>query len=92
MIFWEAASLNDRAQIFAFLYQFNPVVAEKTDELLESTVEHLLVHPFLGVQRDAIRGRLLIIAQVSIIVSYWVDGANIRVMRVLHQKQQFPAG
>jgi len=92
MIFWEAASLNDRAQIFAFLYQFNPVVAEKTDELLESTVEHLLVPPFLGVQRDGIRGRLLIIAQVSIIVSYWVDGANIRVMRVLHQKQQFPAG
>ncbi|MBJ6934111.1 type II toxin-antitoxin system RelE/ParE family toxin, partial [Vibrio cholerae] len=24
------------------------------------------------------------------IVSYWVDGSKIRIMRVLHQKQKFP--
>ncbi|KAE8430693.1 type II toxin-antitoxin system RelE/ParE family toxin, partial [Vibrio cholerae] len=26
----------------------------------------------------------------SMIVSYWVDGSKIRIMRVLHQKQKFP--
>ncbi|MHA2863644.1 type II toxin-antitoxin system mRNA interferase toxin, RelE/StbE family, partial [Vibrio harveyi] len=26
----------------------------------------------------------------SMIVSYWVEGDIIRVMRVLHQKQKFP--
>ena len=91
MIFWEEASLTDREKIFEFLYDFNPTAAEKTDELIEAKVEYLLEQPLMGVQRDGIPGRLLIIQEISMIVSYWVDGSNIRIMRVLHQKQQFPA-
>ena len=44
----------------------------------------------MGVQRDIFRGRILIIPEVSMIVSYWLDGETIRIMRVLHQKQKFP--
>ncbi|EKO3558989.1 type II toxin-antitoxin system RelE/ParE family toxin [Vibrio metschnikovii] len=91
MILWEEASLNDREKIFEFLYDFNPSAAEKADELIETKVENLLDQPLMGVQRDGIRGRLLIIPEISIIVLYWVDGSTIRIMRVLHQKQQFPA-
>ena len=91
MIYWEEESLNDREKIFEFLYDFNPAAAEKTDEVIEKKVENLLQHPLMGVQRDGIRGRLLIIDEVSMIVSYWVDNSVIRIMRVLHQKQQFPA-
>ncbi|EKO3577159.1 type II toxin-antitoxin system RelE/ParE family toxin [Vibrio metschnikovii] len=91
MILWEEASLNDREKIFEFLYDFNPSAAEKTDELIETKVENLLEQPLMGVQRDGIRGRLLIIPEISMIVSYWVDGSKIRIMRVLHQKQKFPA-
>jgi len=90
MIFWEEASLNDHEKIFEFLHDFNPAAAEKTDELIESKVENLLKQPLMDVQRNGIRGRLLIIPEISMIVSYWVDGANIRIMRVLHQKQKFP--
>lgn len=91
MILWEEASLNDREKIFEFLYDFNQATAEKTDELIETKVENLLEHPLMGVQRHGIRGRLLIIPEISMIVSYWVDGPTIRIMRVLHQKQKFPA-
>jgi addiction module RelE/StbE family toxin len=90
MILWEEESLNDREKIFEFLYDFNPNAAEKTDEIIEAKVENLLKQPLMGVQRDGIRGRLLIIPEISMIVSYWVDGSAIRVMRVLHQKQKFP--
>ena len=90
MIFWEAASLDDRVKIFEFLYQFNPDAAERTDELIERKVENLLEQPLMGISRDAVNGRLLIISEVSLSVSYWIDGEAIRVMRVLHQKQQFP--
>ena len=45
----------------------------------------------MGVERSGIPGRLLIIPDVSMIVSYWVDETDIWVMRVLHQKQQFPS-
>ncbi|TXZ86522.1 type II toxin-antitoxin system RelE/ParE family toxin, partial [Vibrio cholerae] len=77
-------------KIFEFLYDFNPAAAEKTDELIETKVENLLEQPLMGVQRDGIRGRLLIIPEISMIVSYWVDGSKIRIMHVLHQKQKFP--
>jgi len=90
MILWEEASLNDREKIFEFLYDFNPEAADKTDEIIEAKVENLLEQPQMGVQRDGIRGQLLIIPEISMIVSYWVEGDIIRIMRVLHQKQKFP--
>lgn len=90
MILWEEASLNDREKIFEFLYNFNPEAADKTDEMIEAKVENLLEQPLMGVQRTGIQGRLLIIPEISMIVSYWIDGSAIRVMRVLHQKQKFP--
>lgn len=90
MILWEEESLNDREKIFEFLYHFNPEVAEKTDGIIEAKVENLLAQPLMGVQRDGVRGRLLIIPEVSMIVPYWVEGSTIRIMRVLHQKQKFP--
>ncbi|WP_318423493.1 type II toxin-antitoxin system RelE/ParE family toxin [Photobacterium leiognathi] len=90
MILWEEESLNDREKIFEFLYDFNPDAAERTDELIALKVENLLEQPLMGVKRDGIRGRLLIIPEISMIVAYWVDGSVIRIMRVLHQKQKFP--
>lgn len=92
MILWEEASLDDREEIFAFLYRHNPVVAEKTDALIEAKSENLLEHPLMGVQREGIPGRLLIIAEISMIISYSFEGSTIRIMRVLHQKQKFPSG
>ena len=90
MILWEEESLNDREKIFEFLFDFNPSAAEKTDQIIESKVENLLEQPLMGVQRDIFPGRILIIPEISMIVSYWVDGETIRIMRVLHQKQKFP--
>lgn len=90
MILWEAESLSDREKIFEFLYGFNPTAADKTDELIETRAELLLEQPFIGVQREGIPGRLLIIADISMVISYSVEASNIRIMRVLHQKQKFP--
>lgn len=90
MILWEEESLNDREKIFEFLYDFNPEAADKTDEVIEEKVENLLEQPQMGVQREGIRGRLLIIPEISMTISYWVEGDIVRIMRVLHQKQKFP--
>lgn len=90
MILWEEESLNDREKIFEFLYDFNPVAADKTDQAIEKKVENLLQHPLMGVQREGIKGRLLIIPEIFMIISYAVDKSDIRIMRVLHQKQIFP--
>lgn len=90
MILWEEEALNDREKIFEFLYDFNPAAAEKTDDIIEAKAENLLEQSLLGVQREGIPGGLLIIPEISMVVSYWADGPIIRIMRVLHQKQKFP--
>lgn len=92
MIVWEKDSLDDREVIFEFLYEFNPLVAEKTDTIIEAKVENLIQQPLMGVEREGIPGRLLIIPEVSMIVSYFVREDVIHVLRVLHQKQKFPVG
>ena len=90
MIVWEKDSLDDREVIFEFLYEFNPLAAEKTDTIIETKVENLMQQPLMGVEREGIPGRLLIIPEVSIIVSYFVREDVIHILRVLHQKQKFP--
>ena len=92
MIVWEKDSLDDREVIFEFLYEFNPLAAEKTDTIIETKVENLMQHPLMGVEREGIPGRLLIIPEVSMIVSYFVREDVIHILRVLHQKQKFPVG
>ena len=90
MIVWEKRSLDDREAIFEFLYEFNPLAAEKTDSLIEAKVENLIQQPLMGVEREGIPGRLLIIPEVSMIVSYFIKSDVIHILRVFHQKQKFP--
>lgn len=92
MIVWEKSSLNDREAIFEFLYEFSPLVAEKTDAIIEQKIENLNQQPLMGVEREGIPGRLLIVAEVSMIVSYFIKDEIIHILRVLHQKQKFPVG
>ena len=92
MIVWEKDSLDDREVIFEFLYEFNPLAAEKTDTIIEAKVENLIQQPLMGVEREGIPGRFLIIPEVSMIVSYFVREDVIHILRVLHQKQKFPVG
>ncbi|MEQ3640875.1 MAG: type II toxin-antitoxin system RelE/ParE family toxin [Alteromonas sp.] len=92
MIVWEKSSLDDREAIFEFLYEFNPLAAEKTDAIIEKKVENLNQQPLMGVEREGIQGRLLIIPEVSMVVSYFMKDDIIHILRVLHQKQKFPVG
>ena len=92
MIVWEKDSLDDREVIFEFLYEFTPLAAEKADTIIEAKVENLIQQPLMGVEREGIPGRLLIIPEISMIVSYFVREDVIHVLRVLHQKQKFPVG
>lgn len=90
MIFWEEEAINDRKKIFDYLHDYNPVVASKTDVLIESRVEDLLHYPLMGVQRPHTQGRLLIIPDIAMMVLYQTDGLSIRILRVFHQKLNFP--
>lgn len=77
---------------FEFLYEFNPSAAEKTDTIIATKVENFEKQPMMGVEREGITRRLLIIPEISMIVSYFITDDVIHILRVLHQKQKFPRG
>nr|WP_136251646.1 type II toxin-antitoxin system RelE/ParE family toxin [Ningiella ruwaisensis] len=107
MIFWEEDALKDRQYFFKYLYQFDPKVAHRCDEVIEKNISLLNEHPHLGVKKPGLPGRFLIIPAYDISIFYIiqsmaqktnqdsvkhsiVNNVDILVLRILHQKQQFP--
>ena len=62
MILWEKSSLDDREAIFEFLYEFNPLAAEKADAIIEKKVENLNQQPLMGVEREGACNRFCVTA------------------------------
>jgi addiction module RelE/StbE family toxin len=89
-IAWEDEALEDRTRIFEFLYVYNPLAADKTDEEIEKAADMLSRNPEAGVCKDGFRGRCLVLRGPSLLVFYHFDGRVIQIVRVLHQKQKFP--
>lgn len=90
MILWEKDALEDRKQLYEFLYEFNPIAADKTDDLLVAKIKLLIEHPNMGVVKPNQKGRMLIIPDVSLLVLYHLDQSYIKILRILHMKQKFP--
>jgi addiction module RelE/StbE family toxin len=90
MILWEKEAQKDREKLFEYLFQFNPSVAEKTDAILVSKITNLLYQPFMGVEKTNTKGRLFILPEISMLVSYYIDQKDIKILRVIHMKQKFP--
>lgn len=90
MILWEKEAQKDRERLFEYLYQFNPIAADKTDDILVDKIILLLHQPLIGVSREGIKGRLLIIPEISMMVAYHIENEDVKVLRVLHMKQKFP--
>ncbi|SBT19189.1 Plasmid stabilization system protein [Marinomonas gallaica] len=90
MILWEKDALKDRKRLYEFLYEFNPIAADKTDDLLVEKIKLLIEQPQMGVVKPNQKGRMLIIPDVSLLVLYHLDQSNIKILRILHMKQKFP--
>lgn len=90
MILWEKEAQKDREKLFEYLFQFNPSAAEKTDNILITKIGNLLSQPSMGIERENIKGRLLIIPEISMLVSYYTDKKDIKILRILHMRQKFP--
>ncbi|WP_067221322.1 type II toxin-antitoxin system RelE/ParE family toxin [Marinomonas gallaica] len=90
MILWEKDALKDRKRLYEFLYEFNPIAADKTDDLLVEKIKLLIDEPHMGVVKPNQKGRMLIIPDVSLLVLHHLDQADIKILRILHMKQKFP--
>ncbi|WP_308381683.1 MULTISPECIES: type II toxin-antitoxin system RelE/ParE family toxin [Enterobacterales] len=89
-VIWEDKAISDRLGIFEGLYQHNPRAAEDTDEVFEDKVGLLETNPLLGVANPHSKGRVLKLKSIPFNIYYDEQGRTVRIMRILHQKRQYP--
>lgn len=89
-VIWEEKAISDRLGIFEGLYQHNPNAAEETDEVLQNRVELLETNPLLGVVNPHSKGRILKLKSISFNIYYDEQGGTVKILRILHQKKQYP--
>jgi toxin ParE1/3/4 len=89
-IVWSPSAVEDLEQITAFIWQRNPIAAQRIWQLIHDSVLHLAEHPYLHRQSERMPGLREIVVHPNFILVYKVGTESVRIIRVLHSRQQFP--
>ena len=88
---WLKSAENDRAEIFDYIEADSPQAAVDVDLRIRDQSLTLLQFPLSG-RPGRVRGtRELVIEHTPHIVVYRVEGALIRILRVLHGARHWPS-
>ncbi|RZL96482.1 MAG: type II toxin-antitoxin system RelE/ParE family toxin [Variovorax sp.] len=90
---WSPLALDDRDRIFDYydIDQDNPRAAVMVDERIAQQIEVLIDHPEFGRPGRVNDTRELVISKSPYLVAYRILGDAVRILRVLHGKQLWPA-
>ena len=88
---WSRFALSDREAIFDHIEADNPRAAARIDDQIEAQVDDLISAPEIGRLGRISGTRELMIQRTPYIAAYQIEGDTVRVLRVLHGAQQWPA-
>lgn len=86
---WSNEAQFDLAEIQGYIEQFAPAAALALREAIETGVERLASMPFVF-RPGRVPGTREYVAHPNYIVVYRVDMIRVRVLRVLHARQEYP--
>lgn len=87
---WLARALTDRRAIYTTIEAENPAAALAVDEAITTRARQLTDHPALG-RGGRLQGTSeLILSRYEYFLVYRIAGDSIEILRVLHQRQQWP--
>jgi len=89
-IIWAAAADADLEEITQFIWQRNTIAAQRIWQLIQDSVLPLSDHPYLYRQSERMPGCREVVVHPNFVVVYQVRTESIRVLRVLHSRQQYP--
>jgi len=88
---WSAAASSDLETILFQIAAENVSVAIRVDSQIERHVDLLADFPWMG-RRGRLAGtRELVVPRCRCVVAYLVDGEIVRILRVIHGGQEWPA-
>ncbi len=88
-VFWTAEARQDRKYIREFIAQANPAAALALDQTFSEKARNLIAHPRLGRPGRIAETRELIVHSNYLLI-YDVAGEDVRILRVLHARRQWP--
>lgn len=88
---WTRLAIEDRIRIFEYIANHNPHAAIKVDDCIIEQIEWLMDFPEIGRPGRIKHTRELVIHHTPYIVAYDVTTTAIRILRILHGAQLWPA-
>ncbi|MDR2186606.1 MAG: type II toxin-antitoxin system RelE/ParE family toxin [Azonexus sp.] len=89
-IIWSNAARNDLRNIIQYIAKENPAAARRIKKLLENSVLPTAERPYLYQQSERVAGTRKIVAHPNDIIVYRVDMSTIKILRVMHVRQEYP--
>ena len=87
---WSDEAQSDLLAIVRYVAERNTVAAARLGHSIEQSTEQLPRHPYLFKTSERMPGCREIVAHPNYIVIYQVRANQIRILRVLHARRQFP--
>lgn len=88
-VFWVSAAEKDRADIFDYIAETNPLAAVEIDERFSDAAARLATHPELG-KRGLIAGTRELIPHESYRLVYEVQHDIVLILALVHTARQWP--
>jgi addiction module RelE/StbE family toxin len=88
---WTYDARSDRRAIFAYIENDNPQAALRLDEQFSKRAAQLVSHPMIG-RIGRVDGTRELVVRPNYILIYDLAGEIVRILRILHAAQQWPAG
>ena len=87
---WTHLALTDRDRLFDYIEAEHPYAAVMLDERLLKQTQQLKQFPESGRPGRVAGARELVVQRTPYIVAYQVGADTVRILRVLHEAQQWP--
>lgn len=87
---WTRPALRDLGEAGAFIASDNQQAAERMADRVREAVEYLQEQPNIGRPGRVAGTRELVVTGTPFIIVYWVRGAAVQVLRLLHHSRKWP--
>lgn len=87
---WTRKAINDLREAGLYIAADNVEAADRMAARMIEAVEYLIDHPNMGRPGRLSNTRELVVSGTPFIVVYWVRGAAVQILRVLHHARKWP--
>lgn len=87
---WTRQAMHDLQEAGEYISADNPGAARTMAKRVQEAVEYLIDHPNIGRPGRLHNTRELVVSGSPFIVIYWVRGAAVQVLRLLHHSRKWP--